>query len=443
MTDEIDFETSFKQRLQTYAGTAVRPVSATEVARSTIAAAATPVGGTIGRTGPRRPTLLVGMAAALLLAAVAGAGWIGGQPPAIQGVFTKGPSLDGGRIANAVALPDGRVVLGVLTDDIPDATGVLHCDAPCRPHLELLDPRTGEITLAGELPPDLAMDAMAVLEDGRVLLVNASSEGSDRPAATVYDPVADRFDAVDAPLDLRTWPFLVTLGDGRVLVGGGEADRPLATAELFDPATGGFSATGSMIRPRTVGATATRLLDGRVLVVGGGPEVGRSAELYDPSTGTFSETGPTTVARGGFHTATRLPDGRVLIVGGLEPHEGEPQRTPDPALTAEVFDPTTGTFTAVGSMAQPRFMHAASLLSDGTVLVAGGSHLLEDGGAPTVASDAEIFDPSSGTFRATGDLVYPRLWPAALAIDDRVLLLGHHDPTQVAPDTGATTEWFD
>ena len=107
--------------------------------------------------------------------------------------------------------------------------------------------------------------------------------------------------------------------------------------------------------------------------------------------------------------------------------------------TAEVYDPATGTFTAVGSMAAPRYMHAAAIVPDGTVLVAGGAHPSD---WPGPASDAEIFDPATGTFRATGSLARPRLSPMAVAVDDRVLVLGSLDVFGNEVDTSASTEWF-
>ena len=281
---------------------------------------------------------------------------------------------------------------------------------------------------------------MALLHDGRVLIVSGSVDRVEDRSAGIYDPVADRFDVVDPPLRARTWPFLVTLPDGRVLVGGGVAEVPLAkrwdsmsTAELFDPMTGTFSSTGSMAQPRGAGVSATLLPDGRVLVIGGGPEVGTSAELYDPVTGTFALTGPTTVARGGFFTATLLPDGRVLIAGGLRPAAVGPPSRPERTATAEVYDPATGRFSAVGPMAAPRYLHAASILADGTVLVAGGAHELPQSSLPTAVSDAEIFDPATGTFRVTGSLLRPRLTPLAVSLDDRVLVLGSPWPLRGGP----------
>jgi hypothetical protein len=116
-----------------------------------------------------------------------------------------------------------------------------------------------------------------------------------------------------------------SLSDGRVLVAGGAAfdatgrplaNGPLPTAELYDPKTGTFSPTGSMVSVAEL-YTATLLSTGRVLFAGGDDDGGSlaSAELYDSKTATFSEIGSMTVGREG-HTATLLPDGRVLIAGG-------------------------------------------------------------------------------------------------------------------------------
>jgi len=146
MTDRPDFESMLERRLRAHAATAIRPAAAHEIARATMWAAATPVVRTSTLTAPRRPALLIGLAAVLLLAAVAGAAFIGGRPAPIQGVFVDGPSLVGRQIRSALALPDGRVLVGVDSEEsvIPGTT-TLRCTEPCRPHLMLLDPRTGTL----------------------------------------------------------------------------------------------------------------------------------------------------------------------------------------------------------------------------------------------------------------------------------------------------------
>jgi len=442
MTDRTDFETALERRVQAYAATAARPVRADVIARTTMRSAATATGRSSSLAGPRRPILLIGVAALLLLAAFASAAIIGRQRPVLHGSFVDGPSIEEGQIVNAVALHDGRVLVGIAPEDglVVDGTMTLRCSPPCWPHLALLDPKTGGIKTTRDQPASLELRSMALLNDGRVLLLGHWPDGTDDPSA-IYDPVSDVFEEVGAPLHARGWPMVVTLADGRVLVAG-SGMFPSTAAEVFDPATGTFSAVGSMGRPRSAGVTATRLLDGRVLVVGGGPDVGAAAELFDPATGTFSPTGDMVTARGGFHSATLLPDGRVLLVGGLVPNAEDPQSSFVATTRAEIYDPATGTFSAVGSMHAARLMHAASILPDGTVLIAGGAHDVREG-PPASVADAEIFDPATGTFRPTDDLDRPRLMPVTTPVGDRVLVLGDLDPSGDDQHTGRTTEWFE
>ena len=173
---------------------------------------------------------------------------------------------------------------------------------------------------------------------------------------------------------------------------------------------GAFTPTGDMITRRYL-HTATLLNDGRVMIVGGQTIQGTdfknlsSAELYDPLTGSFSATGSMSTPRR-WHTATLLADGRVLIVGGIS---GPTNR--DRQASAEIYDPATGEFSSTGQMSIARVFHTATRLADGRVLIAGE---YQDQGSPSVIASAEIYDPDTGTFLATGAMHEPSAEPPAL-----------------------------
>jgi hypothetical protein len=173
-----------------------------------------------------------------------------------------------------------------------------------------------------------------------------------------------------------------------VLVAGGRSSEfgYAATAELYDPATGTWTFTGSLQNARSL-HTATLLSSGLVLAAAGSinsrDEILASAELYDSVSGTWSETGNLNVARD-QHTATLLPNGTVLVAGGAAADNSS-------LVSAEIYDPITGTWSNTGNLNVARSVHGANLLLNGMVLA--------EGGFSTTFDTAELYDP--GTVAAT------------------------------------------
>jgi hypothetical protein len=239
-----------------------------------------------------------------------------------------------------------------------------------------------------------------------VLIAGGLGDAGYLASVEVYDPATGTFSPTGDLATTRAYHTATALADGTVLVVGGYNDREntLASAEIYSPTTGTFSPTASLAIGRYL-HTASVLDDGTVLVVGGystspSPPTGvggargfgPSAEIYNRLTGTFAPTGDMATDRYGL-TASVLADGTALAVGGVSTQTGDPALG-DPIERAEIYSPTTGTFTPTGSLAAARSSHTATTLADGTVLVAGGYG--RDG--RNLAS-AEVYDPQTGTWR--------------------------------------------
>lgn len=272
-----------------------------------------------------------------------------------------------------------------------------------------------------------ASHSSTLLPNGKVLIAGgfAGSGSEYNPYSTteLYDPSAGKFESAASMSIGRSGHTATLLKNGKVLIAGGWTGRYnlRRSAELYDPATNSFAATGDLVIERA-GNTATLLPDGRVLIAGGVDRQENAlstAEIYDPATGAFTPTGGMSDPRGA-HTATALQDGRVLVVGGGSGH----YPSQNVYRSAELYDPATGKFTPAGQMIVPRHKHAAILLRSGKILIVGGSDNRDWRGE---YASAEIYDPGSGAFTATGDMHTPRFkLPGAVVLlpNGKVLVAG-------------------
>ena len=263
------------------------------------------------------------------------------------------------------------------------------------------------VSETGTLPPGLAPPTSTGLLTGTPTSANSypitlhatDASGQGTSQAYTIDVFAHGFSPTGAMQAPRSGHTATLLASGQVLVAGGESTAgSVTTSELFDPTTGRFATTGGLQVARAQ-HTATLLCDlaappcpnPKVLLVGGGISASTfgTAELYDPTAGTFTLTGSLVTGRAS-HTATRLLSGKVLITGGADHVSGSA------STSAELFDPGTGTFSATaGPMTHGRSGHTATLLSDGRVLIAGGDDFTSG-----PLNSAEIYDPALNAFRA-------------------------------------------
>jgi hypothetical protein len=307
----------------------------------------------------------------------------------------------------ATLLPNGKVL---VAGGCCDASGALASS-------ELYDPLANSWTATGALATGRFRHTATLLPNGKVLVAGGEQHGKRLASAELYDPAKGSWASTGSLAKGRKMHTATLLLSGKVLVVGGSGpdDEALASAELYDPASGSWSDAGSLTRDGRRAHTATRLGNGEVLVVGGFGGGSRSSltsvEIYNPNSppGSAWRAGAGLRAARSFHTATLLPDGTVLVAGGLG-------GSGNALASADIYSPGSNSWTPVGGLATARYSHTATLLPNGTVLVTGGF-------GTAALTSSELY--SGGGWSATNSLGVARLrHTATLLPDGRVLVAG-------------------
>lgn len=298
------------------------------------------------------------------------------QPP--QGSFSEVGSLTTVRTGHtATLLANGKVL---ISGGYATLAGW-----PVWSSAELYDPAEEGFSLTGSMGTPRCRHTATLLPDGRVLIVGGSTQ-INPPAypgvasAEIYDPSTSAFTPTGSMASPRYSHTATLLNSGKVLIAGGIGPNfgDLSSAELYDPSTGTFSPAGNMTAPRD-GHLAVPLADGRLLIEGGGDcDLAPNPEVYDPSSGAFTLTGASTQPYLFPMTATLLPDGTVYTTMNVPCDIGN---------GAESYNPSTGVFTPATQLPQAMVGDTANLLPEGQIFIhgaqfdyyqAGGSFLLYD-----------------------------------------------------------------
>ena len=339
---------------------------------------------------------------------------------AANGVFTITGALATTRSSHtATVLADGKVLVVGGTDK-----NHLGLD-----RAELYDRKTGTWNPTGSLRVARVAHTATLLASGKVLVSGGRFGPDSINTAELYDPATGEWSTTGSLKVARSSHTATLLPGGLVLVAGGVGTQDFPdrvnTAELYDPAIGKWRATGSLTLDNgRESHTATLLEDGTVLIVGGitfGPFMAEGAELYDPKRGRWKATGAPGQVRAG-HTTTLLRNGKVLVVGGVS--SNGPSAELD---SAEIYDPVTRIFAATGTLNTACNRHTATLLRDGRVLLIGGFKDVTRGGIRrgSTLTRAELYDPRQAIWSVTADLNEARgEHAAALLAQGTVLVAG-------------------
>lgn len=429
------------------------------------------LGGTLTPTLTAAPgaqfTWFVDVAPGVIPFAGIGTACLGFTPAMItlaDGIATGAPTIPpSGTFTTTVPLPSAPSLLGVA---FYSQFGALDNAAPGG--VALSNPRSVLMNLPDNFVNSLgtlstfgtALHQSTVFGDGRYVLVSGGGSGTllaPTPGmqTEVYDSYTHSFlpgPNLSVPRVLHTG---TALDDGRILIAGGldgVATNNWSDAEIYDPATGTMTVLGSMMQGPRAAHAATLLDDGRVLITGGNTifavsgagnfiQIYQSAhdqvDIFDPTTNTFTPGPPMLEKRAG-HSAVKLPDGRVLVAGGIS--DGNlitipflpPIATPVYAVAAEIYDPATNSWSATGMHSTGRILGNMEVLPSGNVLLCGGA----SGATLTSTDAAEIWDGSNSTWSGPAAITMPAtvaLAASTVLPDGTVAVLGGASGSQLTP----------
>ncbi len=298
---------------------------------------------------------------------------------------------------------------------------------------------TGQLAQARSAPSVLLNNGNVLISGG--YFCDSSGNCSSQISAEIYNPSAGTFSGAGNMTVPRDGQTMTLLGDGTVLIAGGEtctsatSCTALSSAEIYDPVAETFSPTQNGMSAARYGASAIALGSGLVLIVGGfdGANLPAAAELYDPTQPGFTLNGPNLNTPRYNATATLVNSGKVLVSGGSTC--GAPGC---PTNAAEIYDPVANAFSTVtNGMNVPRFNHTASLLTNGKVLVAGGYSACSS--SCTSEASTETFDPVAGVFNLSQAIATPLAGQTStLVANGNALFVGGIN----AGITLASDEWY-